>query len=146
VWAALTSPAHTRPYFAELTITSTGRPDASLAAHHGTTLIPTGAVVAADKPSLLVYRLDEPQSGDIDCWLAWHLDQTEPGPTRITLTADTLPTDPPVDVIRLLSNLKTYLETAQPPGSYPQAQACLAAAPPRATGTKAHQPVGDRHD
>jgi uncharacterized protein YndB with AHSA1/START domain len=112
VWAALTSPAHTQRYLAGLSITSAWQPDAPVDVHHGTTLVATGTVVVADRPSLLVYRLDEPQTGDIDCWLDWHLDQAEPGITRVTLTADTLPADPPVDAVRLLSNLKTHLEAA----------------------------------
>jgi uncharacterized protein YndB with AHSA1/START domain len=111
VWAALTSPAQTRQYFAGLSVTSARRPDADVTARHGATLIATGTVVVADTPSLLVYRLDEAATGDIDCWLAWDLDEAEPGITRVTLTADTLPRDPPVDVIRLLSNLKSYLQT-----------------------------------
>lgn len=115
VWAALTSPAQTERYIAGLSITSAWRPDAPVDAHHGTTLVATGTVVVADSPSLLVYRLDNPQTGDIDCWLDWHLDETEPGTTRVTLAADTLPADPPVDVVRLLSSLKTYLETAKLP-------------------------------
>ncbi|HYM26621.1 MAG TPA: hypothetical protein VET66_00600, partial [Steroidobacteraceae bacterium] len=45
VWAALTSPAHTQQYLAGLSITSTWRPDADVDAHHGATLIATGAVV-----------------------------------------------------------------------------------------------------
>jgi uncharacterized protein YndB with AHSA1/START domain len=113
VWAALTSPAQTRRYVAGLSITSAWRPDAPVEAHYGATLVATGTVVVADSPSLLVYRLDDPQTGDIDCWLDWHLDEAAPGTTRVTLTADTLPGDPPVDVVRLLSSLKTYLETAK---------------------------------
>lgn len=123
VWAALTSPAQTRQYFG-LRITSSWRPDADVDAYHGATLIATGTVVVADKASDLIYRLDEPATGDIDCWLSWHLDEPETSITRVTLIADTLPGDPPVDVIRLLSNLKTYLEKArrrprQPPGRAP---------------------------
>jgi uncharacterized protein YndB with AHSA1/START domain len=128
VWAALTSPAQTLRYFGGLSMSSAWRSDAPVEAHHGTTLIATGTVVVADRPSLLVYRLDEPQTGDIDCWLDWHLDEAEPGITRVTLTADTLPADPPVDVVRLLSNLKTYLETARLP---PQAAARQQPARPR---------------
>ncbi|MBV9093640.1 MAG: SRPBCC domain-containing protein [Streptosporangiaceae bacterium] len=112
VWAALTSPAQTPRYFAGLGITSAWQPDAGVNAHHGTDLIATGTVVIADKPTLLIYWLDEPHTGDIDCWLAWQLTQDQPGITRVTLTADTLPTDPPVDVAELLSNLKAYLETS----------------------------------
>jgi uncharacterized protein YndB with AHSA1/START domain len=112
VWAALTSPAQTRQYFAGLRIISAWRPDAGVDAYHGATLIATGTVVVADKASDLIYRLDEPATGDTDCWLSWHLDQPGTSITRVTLTADTLPSDPPVDVIRLLSNLKTYLEKA----------------------------------
>ncbi|HZC41752.1 MAG TPA: hypothetical protein VE343_13835, partial [Streptosporangiaceae bacterium] len=70
----------------------------------------------ADEPALLVYRLDEPGSGDLDCWLGWRLEAADPGITRVTLTADTLPCDPPVDTLRLLSGLKTYLETGRPLG------------------------------
>jgi uncharacterized protein YndB with AHSA1/START domain len=145
VWAALTSPSQTRRYFAGLTITSTWRPDAPVAAYHGTTRIATGTVVVANQPSLLVYRLDEPQTGDIDCWLTWHLDMTEPGTTRVTITADTLPTDPPVDAVRLLSNLKTYLEAAQPAAPTIRHRAAWRLRPrkPRPTAT---QPSGDRHD
>ncbi|HEY7324560.1 MAG TPA: SRPBCC domain-containing protein [Streptosporangiaceae bacterium] len=113
VWAALTSPAQTQRYLASLSITSAWQPDARVDAHHGTTLVATGTVVVADSPSLLVYRLENPQTGDIDCWLDWHLDEAEPGTTRVTLTADTLPADPPVDVVHLLSSLKTYLETVK---------------------------------
>ena len=114
VWAALTSPAKTERFLGGLRISSAWRPDAPVDVRHGTTLVATGTVVVADRPALLVYRLDEPQTGDIDCWLDWHLDETEPGITRVTLTADTLPADPPVDAARLLGNLKTYLEAVQP--------------------------------
>lgn len=113
VWSALTSPGQTPRYFAGLTISSSWRPDAAVDAHHGTTHLATGTVVVADEPADLVYRLDEPQTGDVDCWLSWHLVETEPGSTRVTLTADSLPGDPPVDAVRLLSNLKTHLETAR---------------------------------
>ena len=111
VWAALTSPAQTRQYFAGLSVTSAWQPDADVHTRDGATLIATGTVVVADAPSLLVYRLDEAATGDIDCWLAWHLDEAEPGITRVTLTADMLPRDPPVDVTRLLGNLKSNLQT-----------------------------------
>lgn len=126
VWAALTSPAQTRQYFAGLRITSAWRPDADVDAHYGATLIATGTVVVADKASDLIYRLDEPATGDIDCWLSWHLEEPATSITRVTLTADTLPSDPPVDVIRLLSNLKTHLEKAR-------RRSCRSQAPARRT-------------
>lgn len=121
VWAAITSPAQTPRFFAGLTITSAWQPDSAVDARHGAQHIATGAVVVADAPFLLVYRLENPRTGEVDCWLAWELAQTEPCSTRGTLTADTLPGDPPVDAVRLLSNLKTYLETARPLDGSPPA-------------------------
>jgi len=111
LWAALTSPARTRQYLAGLSITSRWEPDARVDACHGRTLIATGVVVVACEPSLLVYRLDDPATGDTDCWLSWQLDQSEPDLTRVTLTADTLPADPAIDTVRLVSSLKTHVET-----------------------------------
>ena len=111
VWAALTSPARTGQYFAGLSITSRWEPDARVNAYQGRTLIATGVVVVACEPSLLVYRLDDPATADIDCWLTWQLDESEPDLTRVTLTADTLPADPAIDTVRLVSNLKTHVET-----------------------------------
>ena len=146
IWAALTSPAHTQRYLAGLSITSTWRPDADVDAHFRAIQLATGTVVVADKPSLLVYRLDEPQTGDIDCWLTWQLDENEPTATRVTLTADTLPRDLPVDAVHLLSRLKTYLETTPPPGRAARPQAAwrlLRRQPPRPGPT---EPAGDRHD
>ncbi|MDR0345932.1 MAG: SRPBCC domain-containing protein [Nocardiopsaceae bacterium] len=116
LWSALTTPDETRHFFQGLRLTSAWQPDARVDAHHGTVLIATGTVVVADEPALLVYRLDEPGSGDLDCWLGWRLAAADPGITRVTLTADTLPCDPPVDTLRLLSGLKTYLETGRPLG------------------------------
>ena len=113
LWAALTSPDQTRLWFSGLRIVSAWQPDARVDAYHGSANIATGSVVVADEPSRLIYRLDEPGTGDIDCWLGWDLQETEPGITRATLTADTLPDDPPVDIIRMLSDLKTYLETGR---------------------------------
>lgn len=135
VWAALTSPAQTRQYFAGLRITSAWRPDADVDAHYGATLIATGTVVVADKASDLIYRLDEPATGDIDCWLSWHLDEPATSITRVTLTADTLPSDPPVDVIRLLGNFKTHLEKAR-------RRSCRSQAP--RAGQPAAAPASDR--
>ena len=118
VWAALTSAACTRQYLAGLSITSAWHADASVAASHGGTPVATGNVVVADEPSDLVYRLDEPVHQDVACWLAWRLEEAGPGVTRVTLTADTLPCDPPVDAAALLSSLKGYLERTGPrPGS-----------------------------
>lgn len=121
LWAALTSPDQTRLWFSGLSIVSAWQPDARVDAYYGSANIATGAVVVADEPSQLIYRLDEPRTGDIDCWLGWDLKETEPGITRATLTADTLPDDPPVDITRMLSDLKTYLETGrrliQPPSA-----------------------------
>jgi uncharacterized protein YndB with AHSA1/START domain len=113
LWAALTSPDQTRLWLSSLTITSAWQPGARVDAYYGSANIATGAVVVADKPSRLIYRPDGPRTGDIDCWLGWDLQETEPGITRVTLTADTLPHDPPVDIIRILSDLKTYLETGR---------------------------------
>ena len=73
--------------------------------------IATGVVVVACEPSLLVYRLDDPATADTDCWLSWQLDESEPDLTRVTLTADTLPADPAIDAVRLVSSLKTHVET-----------------------------------
>lgn len=120
LWSALTTPDGTRQFFQGLALTSAWRPDARVAAHHGSVLIATGTVVVAVEPALLVYRLDEPGSGDLECWLSWRLEEADPGITRVTLTADTLPCDPPVDTLRLLSNLKTYLETGRPLGPAPE--------------------------
>jgi uncharacterized protein YndB with AHSA1/START domain len=121
LWAALTSPDQTRLWLSGLTITSAWQPGARVDAYYGSANIATGAVVVADESSQLIYRLDEPRTGDIDCWLGWDLKETEPGITRVTFTADTLPHDPPVDIIRILSDLKTYLETgrrlSQPPSA-----------------------------
>lgn len=127
VRAALTSPAQTRQHFAGLRIASAWRPGAGVHARHGATLIATGTVVVAGKASDLIYRLDEPATGDTGCWLSWHLDEPGTSITRVTLTADTLPGDPPVDVIRLLSSLKTYLETARRRSRRSQAPARRAA-------------------
>jgi hypothetical protein len=80
-------------------------------AYQGRTRIATGVVVVACEPSLLVYRLDDPATGDTDCWLTWQLDESEPDLTRVTLTADTLPSDPAIDAVRLVSSLKTHVET-----------------------------------
>ena len=118
VWAALTSPTHTKRYLAGLSITSTWRPDADVDVYYCGTLMATGTVVVADEPSLLIYRLDEPQTGDVDCWLTWQLDETESATARLTLTADSLPRDPLVDAVGLVSRLKTYLETSPPPGRH----------------------------
>lgn len=117
VRAALTSPDQC--YRAGLSITSTWQPDARVDARYGGTVIATGNAVLADTASGLIYRLDEPATGDIDCWLSWHLDTAEPGITRVTLIATTLPADPPGDTIGLLSNLKTYLDTARQPPPQP---------------------------
>jgi len=111
LWAALTSPARTRQYLAGLSITSRWEPDAGVDAYQGRTLIATGVVVVACEPRLLVYRLDDPATADIDCWLTWQLDQSGPDLTRVTLTADTLPADPAIDAVRLVSSLKTHVET-----------------------------------
>ena len=127
LWGALTSPDQTRLWLSGLTITSAWQPGARVDAYYGSANIATGVVVVADEPSKLIYRLDEPQTGDIDCWLGWDLQETEPGITRVTLPADTLPHDPPVDIIRILSDLKTYLETGRrlshpPPATGPSGQ------------------------
>ena len=111
LWAALTSPARTRQYLAGLSITSRWEADARVDAYQGRTRIATGVVVVAYEPSLLVYRLDDPATGDTDCWLTWQLDESEPALTRVTLTADTLPSDPTIDAVRLVSRLKRHIET-----------------------------------
>ena len=75
------------------------------------------------------------------CWLAWHLEEAGPGITRVTLTADTLPCDPPVDTATLLSSLKRYLEIpARHPGS---ADALLS---PLSAGAGADRPGGRHRD
>jgi uncharacterized protein YndB with AHSA1/START domain len=115
VWAALTSPAHTRRFLAGLAITSGWRPGDRVDAYHGDSHIAAGAVVIATAPSDLIYRLEHPATGDVDCWLSWHLAGTGPGLTEVTLTADSLPGDPPVDAGALLAGLKSYLEPARRP-------------------------------
>jgi uncharacterized protein YndB with AHSA1/START domain len=114
VWGALTSADQTPLIFSGLRLVSAWQPDLTVDAYHCATHIATGSVVLADAPRLLVYRLEDPVTTEVDCWISWHLQQREQGITRVRLTVDTLPIDPPVDSIRLLSNLKTYLETSSP--------------------------------
>ena len=114
LWAALTSADRTPMFFSGLRVVSAWQPDLAVDAYHRATHIATGSVVLADAPRLLVYRLEDPVTAEVDCWISWHLEEREEGITRVRLTVDTLPIDPPVDSVRLLSNLKTYLETSSP--------------------------------
>jgi len=114
LWAALTSADQTPMFLSGLRLVSAWQPDLAVDAYHCATHIATGSVVLADAPRLLVYRLEDPVTAEVDCWISWHLQEREEGITRVRLTVDTLPLDPPVDSVRLLSNLKTYLETSSP--------------------------------
>ena len=114
LWAVLTSADQTPQFFSGLRLVSDWQADVAVDAFHRAAHIATGSVVLADEPRLLVYRLEDPVTAEVDCWVSWHLQQREQGITRVRLTVDTLPIDPPVDSVRLLSNLKTYLETSGP--------------------------------
>lgn len=112
VWEVLTSDRHSAEYLAGLRLVSQWQPDAAVDAFHACARVATGTVVVAEAPRLLVYRLEDPVSGEVDCWISWALADSEPGICRVRLTVDSVPYDPPVDGVRLLSNLKTYLETS----------------------------------
>lgn len=112
VWAALTSGQDSAEYLAGLRLVSQWQPDEPVDAFHACARVATGTVVVADAPRLLVYRLEDPVTGEVDCWVSWALAESEAGISRVTLTVDSAPCDPPVDSVRLLSNLKTYLETS----------------------------------
>src|ERR1022692_2168322 len=114
LWAALTSADQTPMFCSGLRLESAWQPDLTVDAYHCATHIATGSVVLADAPHLLVFRLEDPLTAEVDCWISWHLQEREEGITRVSLTVDPLPSDPPVDSVRLLSNLKTYLETSGP--------------------------------
>lgn len=114
LWAALTSAEQTPMFFSGLSLVSAWQPDVTVDAYHCSTHIATGSVVIADAPRLLVYRLEDPVTAEVDCWISWHLQAQDRDITRVGLTVDTLPIDLPVDSVRLLSNLKTYLETSSP--------------------------------
>jgi uncharacterized protein YndB with AHSA1/START domain len=114
LWAALTSADQTPQFFSGLRLVSAWRADLAVDAYHCATHIATGSIVIADEPRLLVYRLEDPVTAEVDCWISWHLQEREECITRVRLTVDTLPIDPPVDSIRLLSNLKTFVETSGP--------------------------------
>jgi uncharacterized protein YndB with AHSA1/START domain len=114
LWTALTSADLTPMFLSGLRLESGWQPDLAVDAYHCATHIATGSVVIADAPRLLVYRLEDPVAAEVDCWISWHIQEREEGITRVRLTVDTLPIDPPVDSVRLLSNLKTYLETSSP--------------------------------
>lgn len=114
LWAALTSADQTPQFFSGLRLVSAWRADLAVDAYHRATHIATGSIVIADEPRLLVFRLEDPVTAEVDCWISWHLQAREECITRVRLTVDTLPVDPPVDSVRLLSNLKTYLETSGP--------------------------------
>jgi uncharacterized protein YndB with AHSA1/START domain len=114
LWAALTSAEQTPMFFSGLRLVSAWQPDVTVDAYYRATHIATGSVVLADAPRLLVYRLEDPVTAEVDCWISWHLQAHDTDITRVRLTVDTLPIDPPVDSVRLLSNLKTYLETSSP--------------------------------
>lgn len=112
IWRTLTSAEHSAEYLAGLRLVSRWQQDGQVDAFHACARVATGTVVIADAPRLLVYRLEDPVTGDVDCWISWTLEESDPGISRVTLTVDSAPYDPPVDSVRLLSNLKTYLETS----------------------------------
>ncbi len=84
LWAALTSADQTPLFFSGLRLVSAWQPDAAVDAYHCATHIATGSVVLADAPRLLVYRLEDPVSAEVDCWISWHLHEGDPGITRVT--------------------------------------------------------------
>lgn len=112
IWQALTSGQHSSEYLGGLRLVSRWHADDQLDAFHACARVATGTIVVADAPRLLVYRLEDPATGEVDCWVSWTLAESDPGISRVTLTIDSSPYDPPVDGVRLLSNLKTYLETS----------------------------------
>jgi uncharacterized protein YndB with AHSA1/START domain len=112
IWQVLTSGQHSAEYLAGLRLVSRWHQDAQLDAFYACARVATGTVVVADAPQLLVYRLEDPATGEVDCWVSWTLAESDPGISRVTLTIDSSPYDPPVDSVRVLSNLKTYLETS----------------------------------
>lgn len=83
--AALTSAEHT-PIPSGLRPVSAWRPDVAVDAHQRATHIGTGSVVLADDPRLLVGRLEDPVTAEVDCWICWHVQERDPGITRGPLT------------------------------------------------------------
>ena len=115
VWRALTEPAYTRRFYFGLEVDAEwvvggritfrlpgGGPGSGL----------RGNLVQFDRHRTLMHDIDE------SSWVTWELVTAEPGVCRVSLTHDTLDESGAVDTdegwARLLSDLKTVLETGRP--------------------------------
>lgn len=115
VWRALTEPGYTRRFFFGLEVEAEwvvggritfrvpgGGPGPGLRGH----------LVLFDRHRTLMHDIDE------SSWVTWELAPAVPGVCRVSLTHDTLDPAAAVDTdegwARLLSDLKTVLETGRP--------------------------------
>jgi uncharacterized protein YndB with AHSA1/START domain len=122
VWHALTDPAMTRRFYFGLAVESDWRPGSPIvyrgtAANCPVAVLLAGEIVHVEPGRRLVHSLlsDTDTDRDVQSWVNWELEESEPGVCRASLTCDDLDRfdDPERDEAwcRLLSDLKTVLET-----------------------------------
>lgn len=73
IWALITTPDRLAKFSFGLTFCSTWAEGAPVQVRHGPRLLAEGTVICACAPQLLVYRLDEPETGDVNYWVTWQL-------------------------------------------------------------------------
>jgi uncharacterized protein YndB with AHSA1/START domain len=117
-WQSLTDPDLVPLFFFGLRIRSEGKPGSPLVLHGPGPDTAIGYVVDVLHERRLVYAFHSgaPDAGPTS-WLTWEIEEGEPGVCRVTLSHDDLEKagdpDQDADVLRLLSNFKTLLETGR---------------------------------
>lgn len=106
IWTLITTPERLREFSFGLTFESSWAAGDALRVRLGPQTVAEGAVVVANAPRLLVYRLDEPGTGDVDYWVTWQLESFRTGCTRVCYIVDALSGDPPDHGKLLLLNLR----------------------------------------
>jgi uncharacterized protein YndB with AHSA1/START domain len=119
VWESLTNPDLVPQFFFGLRLEAEPKPGSPLVLHGLGPGSVVGYVVDIQPERRLMYAFTAgaPEAGPTS-WLTWEIEESEPAVCRVTLSHDDLErtADPhqDADVLRLLSNFKTLLETGRP--------------------------------
>src|SRR4051812_37932372 len=89
VWPYLTSRERLAEFCFGLQYDCAWRNGAALRIYYLSRLVAEGTIVHVEAPHLLIYRLDEPETGDVDSWVTWQLEPTPTG-TSVTYVVDSL--------------------------------------------------------
>lgn len=89
LWTLITTPTQLAKLSFGLTYESTWAAGADVRVSHGGQRVAEGVVVLAEAPTLLMYRLDVPETGEVDSWVSWQIDLVE-AYTCVSLLVDTL--------------------------------------------------------